>query len=275
MKALVLYSGGLDSRLAVKLLQEQGYKVEALHFNLPFGCGCCNLNCNFKFTQMNDVKLTILDCTKGKLFEEYFDVIREGKHGRGKALNPCKDCKIFMFKKAKKYADKKGIDVIATGEVIGQRPMSQTAHAMKIIDNAIGFELKRPLIEIGIEGRQRKKQMELAKKYDIKYPNPGGGCALCEESYCKKLKPFLKKKKVSYNDVWLLSIGRHFDKSNIILGRDKMENDVLEKQKGILVMPKQPGPTALVKFKKDVVKAKRLIKKYSKKEIKDFNLKNV
>jgi hypothetical protein len=146
---------------------------------------------------------------------------------------------------------------------------------MKIIDNAIGFELKRPLIEAGIEGRQRKKQMELAKKYGIKYPNPGGGCALCEKGYSEKLKPFLKKKKVSYNDVWLLSIGRHFEGSNIILGRDKVENDVLEKQKGILVMPKQPGPTALVKFKKDVEKAKRLIKKYSKKEIKDFNLKNV
>lgn len=274
-KVIVMFSGGLDSRLAVKIMQEKGYEVLALHFNLPFGCGCCDFGCNFKFTQMSGVKFKIFDVSKGKLLKEYLEVIRKGKHGRGAGYNPCKDCKIFMFKKAKKYADSKKIKIIATGEVLGQRPMSQTKKAMEIIDEEIGFELTRPLVEIGIFGRRRVKQMALAKKYKIKYPMSGGGCLLCEKELKKRFESLIKKQMLDEKNIIFVNIGRHFinGKRWIVLGRDAKENKVLEKQKGIKIIPKQPGPSAWINNKELIPKAKKLIKKHSKHEIKDFDIK--
>jgi len=114
-KVIVMLSGGLDSRLAVKLMQEKGYDVLALHFKLPFGSGCCDENCSFNFAQMAGVKLKIFDCTRGKLLKEYLDVVRKPKYGRGSCMNPCIDCRIFMLKKAKKFADKNKINLIVTG----------------------------------------------------------------------------------------------------------------------------------------------------------------
>ncbi|MFA4887880.1 MAG: tRNA 4-thiouridine(8) synthase ThiI, partial [Candidatus Nanoarchaeia archaeon] len=221
-KALVLYSGGLDSRLVVRILQDQGFKVEALYFGLPFGCGCCNLSCNFNFTQKEEVKMTIFDCTKEPLLSEYLEVIKNPKFGTGTGINPCKDCKVFMFKKAKEYADKNKIDLIATGEVLGQRPMSQIHKAMRIIDEAIGFEILRPLSakllpETQYEksglvdraqlhnfvGRGRKNQIALAEKFKIKYPNPGGGCFLCEKEPSKKIKNLLQKNLLTEETIFL------------------------------------------------------------------------
>jgi len=144
-KAIVLYSGGLDSRLVVKILHDQGLQVECLYFNLPFGCGCCNLSCNFKFTQLERVKMKIFDVTKEPLLTPYLKTIREAKHGRGTSYNACKDCKMFIYEEAKRYAEKNNIKIIATGEVVGQRPMSQIKSAMKIIDEGLDFEILRPL----------------------------------------------------------------------------------------------------------------------------------
>ena len=144
-KALVLYSGGLDSRLVVRMMQDQDFQVTALYFALPFGCGCCNLSCNFKFTQNEEVKMEIFNVNKEPLLGEYLDLLKNPQFGTGSGINPCKDCKVFMFKKAKEYADEHGIEVIATGEVLGQRPMSQIPSAMKTIDEALGFEVLRPL----------------------------------------------------------------------------------------------------------------------------------
>ncbi|MCX6749075.1 MAG: hypothetical protein NT076_05740 [Candidatus Pacearchaeota archaeon] len=273
-KALVLLSGGLDSRLACKILQEK-YKVTAMFFLLPFTGGCCKDKfCVFKFCQKQGIKLEIDDCTKGKLFREYMELLRKPKHGRGTALNPCRDCHIFMFKKAKQYADKNKIKIIATGEVLDQRPLSQTEKALKIIDEELGFKVTRPLIELGIHGRQRKQQIALASKYQIDYPSPGGGCLLCEREYCKKLKLVLDNPNLSYNDIQLLSIGRHFLSSQVILGKNHQENLLLEKQSGIKLIPEQPGPTALVKSKELVNQAKELIQKYSKHKILKFKTKN-
>ena len=158
-KALVLFSGGLDSRLVVKLLQEQGIEVECLYFKLPFGCGCCNdSQCNFNFSQTSGAKLTIIDCTEGSLMQEYLEIIRHPKFGRGSSMNPCIDCKIFMFKKAKEYADTHKFRIIATGEVLGERPMSQTSNAMKKIDAEIGFELLRPLSAKLLKETQAKRE---------------------------------------------------------------------------------------------------------------------
>lgn len=229
-KALVLYSGGLDSRLAVKLLQDKGYEIEALHFSLPFGCGCCDLGCNFNFTQKENVKLTILDATKGKLLDEYLAILKNPSHGTGKGVNPCKDCKIWMLKKAKKYADENGIGVIATGEVTGQRPMSQTPDAMNLIQKEIGFEPVRPLVDAGISGRTRTRQMELAKKYGISYPSPGGGCLLCEKILSKRFRLLLNRDLITEKTFGVIAIGRHFFKNDVwyIVSRNIKEGRILE-----------------------------------------------
>jgi len=287
-KALVLLSGGLDSRLACKILQEQ-MQVIALHIKTPFSKD--NKKEIQDFCDKEKIKLHILDTTKGKLFQEYIVMLRHPKHSRGVALNPCIDCHIFMLKKAKEFADKKGIEVIATGEVLGERPLSQKKKALILIQEEAGYDILRPLSAkllplteaerkglvtrnqlLDIQGRQRKRQIELAKDYRIDYPNAGGGCLLCEKEYCKKLKPLLAGK-ISYNDIKLLNIGRHFLGSQIILGRNQEENLILEQESGILVVPEQPGATALIKNKKLIDKAKELIQEYSRHKIKKFGIK--
>jgi len=229
-EAVVLYSGGLDSRLVVRLLQKKGYRIHALYFDLPFGCGCCNIYCNFNFAQKEGVKLKIYDCKKGKLLKDYLEVIKNPKHGTGTSINPCKDCKIFMFRIAKEYADKHKIKVIATGEVLGQRPMSQTRHAMTIIDKQLGFKLTRPLTDMGIQGRNRQVQMKLAKKFKIKYPNPAGGCLLCEKIPGKKIKFLLDKNLLDEKNLQLAMLARHFYISEawFVVGRDEKENRIIE-----------------------------------------------
>jgi len=288
-KALVLYSGGLDSRLVCKILQEQVY-VEAIIFILPF------IKKEFfekaiKFLEKEKIKFNIINVTKGKLFKEYIEIIKNPKFNRGVALNPCIDCHLFIFKKAKEFADKKNFDIIATGEVLGERPLSQTKKALEKIDKELGFEVLRPLSakllkETSVEknnivdrnkffaiyGRKRETQIELAKKFNISFPSPAGGCLLCEKEYCKKLSPLLKKKNITYNDIKLLSIGRHFFESKIILGRNKEENEILLKEKGMKIIPTKPGPTALLRDKKLIEEAKNLIKKYSKNKEPDFKI---
>ena len=294
IKSLVLLSGGLDSRLAVKIMQEQS-EVEAVLFDLPFGGGCCSDKfCVFRFAQKQKVKFHIIDVTKGKLFKEYMGMIIHPKYSRGTALNPCIDCHLFMLKKAKNLAKKIRADIIVTGEVLGERPLSQHKQALMLIEKESGLtkKLLRPLsakllpptlVEekelinreklLDIQGRQRKRQINLAKHYNIDFPHPAGGCLLCEREYCKKLKPILENKGLSQNDINLLSIGRHFEASKIILGKNQKENTILEKEKGIKIIPLQPGPTALVKDKKLIPKAKKLIKEYSKQEIREFEIK--
>ena len=251
-KALVLYSGGLDSRLVIRILQEQGFEVTALYFNLPFGCGCCNLNCNFHFTQKERVKMEIFDVTKKPYLSEYLKIINDPKYGTGAGINPCKDCKIYIFKKAKEYAEKNKIDLIASGEVLGQRPMSQVAPAKKIIDEVLGFEILRPLSAklfppteaeksglvdreklYSMQGRGRKEQMELAEKFGIKYPSPGGGCFLCEKEPSKRLSILIEKNLITEETLQLTMKGRHFFIKDtwFIVGRNAIESGMINKFK--------------------------------------------
>lgn len=248
-EAIVLYSGGLDSRLAIKILLGQGFNVTALYFNLPFGCGCCNLSCNFNFTQKEGVKIEVFDVTKEPYLSEYLRIIKDPKYGTGSGINPCKDCKIYIFKKAKEIADKRKIKVIATGEVLGQRPMSQIPSAMKIIDGHIGFQILRPLSAkllpktnsekeglvdrtklLDINGRSRKKQIALAEKYNINFPSPGGGCFLCEKESAIKLIKLLDKKLITEKTLPLTMIGRHFLKEDtwFIVARNQREGKIIE-----------------------------------------------
>lgn len=286
-KAIVLFSGGLDSRLVVKILEQQDIEVIPLMFKLPFSC------CSFDNSDIKNIQ--IIDCRKGKLFEEYLEMLKHPKFGRGNAMNPCIDCKVFMFKKAKEYADKNKIKILATGEVLGERPMSQTAPAMQKIDKEIGYELLRPLSAkllpetqaekqklvdrnkfFDINGRKRQQQIDLAKKFSIKFPMPAGGCLLCEKDYQPRLKDlFNKEKNISSEQLKTLENFRHFRSENsgkIILGRNEAENTSLENLNkklnwNIIIPEKIPGPTAIYENSKDKKLAEELIKVYSSKDL--------
>ena len=282
-EALVLYSGGLDSRLVVRMLQEQNFKITALYFELPFGCGCCNTSCNFNFIQKEETKMVIFNAKKEPLLSEYIGILKNPKFGTGSGINPCKDCKIFMFKKAKEYADKNNIEVIATGEVIGQRPMSQIPSAMKTIDSELGFEILRPLCAkklhetsfekkglvdreklLDINGRGRKTQIELAKKYDIKYPTPGGGCFLCEKEPSKRLNHLLKNNLITEKTLPLTMIGRHFfiDETWIVVARDSEESKIISEFSNS-IKDDLGKPAIYISNKKEKEKALELQEAYS------------
>lgn len=269
-KCIVLFSGGLDSRLVVKIMQEKDFDVVAVHFKLPFGCG--RIYDVEEFVKENKIKLKIFNCTKGELLREYLKVLKKAEHGRGTGANPCVDCKIFMFKKAEKFAKDKNIEIIATGEVVGQRPMSQQKKQIEIIEKESGLKGKvvRPLEEFGIKGRQRIKQIELAKKFKIKFSYPAGGCLLCEKLLKKRFE-YLLKRKLNEKEIVLAKIGRHFliDGCWIVLGRNKEENEIIEKLgEGKIISPDFIGPTATIldKPRKDTGGlVEELIFAYSKK----------
>ncbi len=294
-KALCLLSGGLDSRLACKIMQEQ-CEVEAVHFNLPFGSGCCKSDCAFNFTQMQNVKLNVIDCTKGVLFKKYLEIIRKPKHGYGCAVNPCIDCHIFIIKEAKKLMKKIHADFLVTGEVLNERPMSQHLSALNSVEKEAGVEgiLLRPLSAkllpetipeknglvnrnklFDMQGRQRVRQIELAEKFNIKYPSPGGGCLLCEKEFAIKLRDLLKNdKEISHKDIELLRLGRHFriDGIKVIVGRNEQENKQIERladKSDFILEPKDiVGPTTLIRSKisidkETIKKASEITARYS------------
>jgi len=247
VKALALLSGGLDSTLAAKLILNQGIDVVAVNFVTPF-CLCKKSGCEAtEAAKQLGVPLKVVN-----VGDEYLKRVRKPKHGYGRNMNPCIDCRIFMAKKAKKYAKEIGASFIFTGEVLDERPMSQHSKAMKIIEEESGLKGKilRPLsakllpetvIEkkslvdreklLDIRGRSRKPQIKLAEKFNIKgYPCPAGGCLLTCREYSNKLRDLFKhKKRCSVVDVSLLKVGRHFrfGKNKIVVGRNEAENKIL------------------------------------------------
>jgi tRNA-specific 2-thiouridylase len=209
VKALALLSGGLDSTLAAKLILKQGIDVVAVNFVTPF-CLCKKGGCGAtEAAKQLGVPLKVVN-----VGDEYLKMVRKPKHGYGRNMNPCIDCRIFIVKKAKKYAKEVGAAFIFTGEVLDERPMSQHSRAMKIIEEESGLKGKilRPLsarllpetdIEkkglvdreklLDIRGRSRKPQIKLAEKFNIKdYPCPAGGCLLTYREYANKLRDLFK-----------------------------------------------------------------------------------
>jgi tRNA-uridine 2-sulfurtransferase len=227
-KCIVMFSGGLDSRLALKIMQEQGFDVIAVFFKLPF---IKNVGEEIKKFVKNKVRLKIFDCTKGNLLKDYLKIIKNPKYKRGAGINPCIDCRIFILKKAKEFAREKGIKIVVTGEVLGQRPISQTRKATEIIDKEVDVKITRPLIEFGISGRQRKRQIALAEKFQISYPAPAGGCLLCEKELKEKLKILIEKNLINGKTLPLINLGRHFFIGIcwFVIGRNEKENKVIEK----------------------------------------------
>lgn len=253
-KALALLSGGLDSTLAVKVMLEQGIQVEALNFTSPF-CTCTGKNAGCKSEAIRvaeELDIPIKVMNKGL---EYLEIVRKPKHGYGKGMNPCIDCRIFLLRKAKEYMAESGADFVITGEVLGQRPMSQRRDTLRLIERESGLEglLLRPLSAghfaptvpeqegwvdraklPSIQGRSRKEQMQLAEELDIKnYPCPAGGCLLTELSFISKIKDVFNHTEVlKVRDFQILKVGRHFrigKGTKVIIGRNEAENQVLEK----------------------------------------------
>ena len=266
-KALVLLSGGLDSILAVKILEAQGVKIKGLGFKSYF----FNEKLAKKAAKELNIPIKIIDLSK-----EHLNLVKKPKYGYGKGMNPCIDCHILMLKKAKNIMLKEKFDLVATGEVLGERPMSQNLKSLKLIEKKSGLKgyLLRPLsaklleptipekkglIErkklLDISGRSRKRQLKLAKKFKIKsYPSPAGGCLLTDLEFSKKLKDLFEKyPRCQGNDIELLKLGRHFwqDKVKIIVGRNEEENKKirkLAKRADVLIeMENYPGPLTLVR----------------------------
>ena len=291
-KALVLLSGGLDSILAAKILMEQDINVIGLSFKSYF----FDSKSATVAAKKLGIPLKIVDFSN-----EHLKIVKSPKHGYGKAINPCIDCHALMLKKAKEMMEKQGFDFVATGEVLGERPMSQNKKSLNIVEKESGLDgyLLRPLSAkslkptmpeqkglidrnklLNIVGRSRKIQMELAKKWGIKnYPTPAGGCILTDINFGKKIKDFLDNcPNPKKNDFRLLKIGRHFwsAKNKIIIGKNHKENVKLKKltrKKDVLIEPKNfLGASGLIRNygQKEIslntlAKAKKLIAKYSKK----------
>ncbi len=251
-KVVALLSGGLDSQLAVKMMQKQGFEVSAVAIKTPFCDFDCGRGCGFEIRERADALGINLKTVY--LGDEYIKMLKNPKHGFGSGMNPCIDCRSMMFKAAKKHMDEIGADFIISGEVLGQRPMSQHGPALRTIEKESDLEghIVRPLSgallpktipeqnglikreNLGkIRGRTRKPQLQLAKEFGIENPpNAGGGCLLTDPAFAMRVKDLFDHVKTpTTNDIDLLKIGRHFrldEKTKLIVGRNKEENEIIK-----------------------------------------------
>ncbi len=282
ISAIGLFSGGLDSILACHLVKAQGIRVIPVKFVTPF----------FDYHLLADpdvyqqeimrkfsLSVELVDISRG-----YIHLLRKPRHGFGKNFNPCVDCKIFMMNKARELMEKWGALFIFSGEVLGQRPMSQRRDTLRVIERDSGCDdiLLRPLCAkklnptkpereglvdrqqlLDFVGRGRRPQLELAEKLGIReYPNAGGGCILTDPNLALRIKKLyeglftsLPAENFTVRDINLLFTGRHFCLPGgfwLVLGRNQEDNQqLLElRQDGdiILLMPERPGPTGLLRF---------------------------
>jgi len=267
MKALSVFSGGLDSMLAASLIRAQGIEVLGLFFETPF------------FTSARAVKsadaihlpLKVIDITAIHL-----DMVRKPRHGYGSNMNPCIDCHALMLSEAGKRLEQEGARFLITGEVLGQRPMSQTRGALNVVARESGFEglILRPLSAkllsptvpeqmgwvkreglMDLSGRSRKPQMKLAEGFGIRdYPSPAGGCLLTDVTFSRRLKDLFSSRSVlEVRELELLKLGRHFRMgpgTRVVVGRNQKENETicLLAREGDLMLRTVtvPGPTVLV-----------------------------
>ncbi|MFH1075042.1 MAG: hypothetical protein V1752_08145 [Candidatus Firestonebacteria bacterium] len=254
-KALLLLSGGVDSAVALALMQEHNIDAEAVHFTSVFctcggkggGCGPAS-----KVAEAAGIKLHIVG--KG---EDYIEIVKKPAHGRGRNMNICIDCRIYAFRKAKELMEKIGASFIITGEVVDQRPMSQHKKTMLLIEKEAGLSglVLRPLSALSmaetvpekegwvdrtklknISGRSRKEQISFAAERGIKdFSCPAGGCLLTDPQFSRRIKDLLENKpEFDSKDAALLKYGRHFrlDKdAKLVVGRNKAENEALERFK--------------------------------------------
>lgn len=251
-KAIALFSGGLDSSLAIITLLKQGVDITAITFLNHFGCNIGDRSSCSKDPFSASVKFGFT-VKLAHLSREFVKIVKDPKHGHGKNMNPCIDCRILMLKEARQMMSMTGADFLVTGEVLGQRPMSQRRDTFPLIDREAGVKgyVLRPLSakllhptdpeERGLvdrqllhdfSGRSRKPQIALAYKFGLTdYAAPAGGCLLTEPNYAYRLRELLQyNSDPDFRDIDLLRTGRHFrvsPDSKIIVGRNMEENRVL------------------------------------------------
>ena len=256
-KVVALLSGGLDSQLAVRMMQEKGFEVSAVAIRTPFCDFDCGRGCGFEIRERAD-QLNV-DLKTVYLGDEYIEMLKHPKYGRGAGFNPCVDCRSMMFEAAKKEMERTGADFVISGEVLGQRPMSQHRRALKNIETESEMEgvIVRPLSgrllpptkperdglirreDLGmIRGRSRKPQLAMAKEYGIADPpNAGGGCLLTDPSFGLRAKDlFGHTETPSINDIELLKVGRQHrldEHTKMVVGRNRTENETIR----MLAMP--------------------------------------
>lgn len=271
MKTIALFSGGLDSSLAIKLMQNQGIDVLAAYMNIGFDSGSDKIKKLALAAKAFKIELITLD-----LRQQFIDeILFSPRYGYGRNLNPCIDCHAFMMRQALSIMEKNQASFIITGEVLGERPMSQNWNSIVRVDKLAGNTglVLRPLSAkllpqtipekmkwvdrdklLDISGRSRKQQIELAKEFGIEqYPAPAGGCLLTDAGFCKKLKDLVKNIKLKPEHIPILKVGRHFrlpEGAKLIVARDEAECNVLETYGGddyIKIIPQEiNGPSALL-----------------------------
>ncbi|MRJ06136.1 MAG: ATP-binding protein [Epsilonproteobacteria bacterium] len=270
MRAVALFSGGLDSALAIKVIQEQGVEVVGVYVDIGFESNPQKVNQLQKLAEELGIELEIVDGV-----EEYLEsILFTPKYGYGKNMNPCIDCHSFMIRKGLEVMEKVGGKFVITGEVVGQRPMSQRLPALNSVGKLVGEGRElvvRPLsakllpptlpekegwIEraklLDIRGRERSRQLKLAKKYKLEgFESPAGGCLLTDISFSRRLK---KLGRITPAEIPILRVGRHFeiDGCRFIISRKEEENRILKKYQGdrfIPLLPQFPGPVGLMEIK--------------------------
>ena len=299
IKALVMFSGGLDSSLAVRILQEQDIEVEAIHFTSVFHAGKfdeydSSAEC---FADKFGVKLTTFH-----IEDDFIDILRNPRYGYGSNINPCIDCRIYTLKKAKGYMRKIGASFVATGEVLGQRPMSQRKDMLKLVEKRselkglllrpLSAKLLEPTIPeekgwvdreelFDLNGRSRKPQMALVERYGIKdYPTPAGGCLLTDPQFSVRIRDLLTHNSLTMGEIEFLKVGRHFRLSNdtkAIVGRNRDDNarilELVIENDIVLKLKDMPGPVTVLKGKptdKEIKMAGAITARYSKAKERDL-----
>ena len=277
-KAIVLLSGGLDSILAAKMMLEQGIDVIAVNFSAKLCmCGCKKTGESQaqSAAKMLGIPLKTVDIT-----DDFIEIIKNPRYGHGANINPCIDCKIYMIGHAKELMCGLGASFLVTGEVLGERPMSQRKDALNLIEKRAEVKgiLLRPLTAknlapttpelegvvdrdklLDIKGRSRKPQMALAEKFGIKeYPNPAGGCLLTDPGFAKRVKEAMKHEEFTLENLAILSIGRHFRLSahaRLVVGRDEDENEklleIVSPDDTIFKIKDRQGPISVLRGKVD------------------------
>ncbi len=275
IKAVGLLSGGLDSTLAAKLMLEQGIELYAINFTSPF-CTCTPKKAGCAAAVTAAKQLGGISLKRVRLGNEYLEIVRKPKHGYGSGLNPCIDCRIIKIRKAADYMREVGAAFLFTGEVVGQRRMSQHKAAIKLIDRESGLQgyIVRPLSAmvleptipekrgwvdrrklLGITGRSRKIQITLAAEKGIHdYPCPAGGCLLTDKKFSDRMKDYFAfTEHPTLRDMALLKTGRHFRLAcgdKLIVARNQSECEKLKslyREADHLLIPLDfSGPTVVL-----------------------------
>lgn len=289
-KGIGVLSGGLDSILAVKVLQEQDLDLIGITFVTPFFGPDPGLSVG----PVTGIPVRAVD-----IGETYLEMLKDPRYGYGRNMNPCIDCHALMLREAGKIMEAEDADFLFTGEVVGQRPMSQRRDALKSVENLSGYASRvlRPLsakllpptlVEerglvdrdklLDVHGRGRKRQMALAEHYGIKhYPQPGGGCLLTKEGFSQKLTElFAEHPDADVTEVELLKWGRLFRLTSgalYVIGRHRNDNEKLgslARPSDVLIhVPKHRGPTGVMiaptedQLDEELLRAARIIVAYS------------